>query len=317
MTAVPTAAGNAAARDKTPSSREAKPEDKKDAKSQEGGPPAWVKKVGMLVVLVVVIMGLKKTVFAQVDMKKMMKDGVSFVENAGNAAVFWYCLFVLVGVVCLVPTTPMELAGGFLFNKQYGGVMGVLCITGGTKLIANCISVVLARKVLKAPVRAWAMNDPADYEFPWYFPFPKLPTQCTDLMKMVDSAVGDEPWKMALLVRGSMLPLSVKNYGLGVTEIPYLPIAACSMIFTNFYAWQNIFWGSTLSNLEEIFDGTKKKGSDGPQSWSDFAQKMAPVAFNVILVVLLIKAISAQVKKQRAKMEGDLKDKAGAGSKKD
>merc|ERR1711971_1433697 len=74
-----------------------------------------------------------------------------------------------------------------------------------------------------------------------------------DLLKMVASAVKDEPWKMVFLVRGSMVPLCVKNYGLGVMDVGYLPIACGSMIFTNFYAFQNIFMGSSMQNIQEAF----------------------------------------------------------------
>merc|ERR1711920_879039 len=130
----------------------------------------------------------------------------------------------------------------------------------------------------------------------------------SELLQMVSAAVKDEPWKMAFLVRGSMVPLFVKNYGLGVADIGYLPNACCSMIFTNFYAAQNIYMGSTMSNLKDVF--APKKAGDGPTDWTAKVKALMPIAFNIMLVVFLVKALKAQFKKQRAQIEEKLKKKA-------
>merc|ERR1712039_1080892 len=129
----------------------------------------------------------------------------------------------------------------------------------------------------------------------------------SELLTMVASAVKDEPWKMAFLVRGSMEPLFVKNYGLGVTDIGYLPNACCSMIFTNFYASQNIYMGSKMQDLKEVF--APKKAQDGPTDWTAKAKALMPMAFNVLLVIFLVKALKAQFKKQREGIEKKLKEK--------
>merc|ERR1711924_366897 len=127
----------------------------------------------------------------------------------------------------------------------------------------------------------------------------------SDLLKMVSHAVKDEPWKMAFLVRGSMVPLFVKNYGLGVTDIGYLPNACCSMIFTNFYA-AHIYMGSTMQNLKEVF--APKKAASGPMDWTQTAKSLMPVAFNVLLVICLVKALKAQFAKQRDAIANKVKE---------
>jgi len=222
----------------------------------------------------------------KINVKEGLEQAVDFVEKQGNTAVYWYILFTFVGVVCLVPTTPMEIAGGFLFINKYGYLVYVF--TGCAKLCANIVSVLIARYV----VRDWVMKNVVAK---------------SDLLKMVTSAVKEEPWKMAFLVRGSMVPLFVKNYGLGVTEIGYIPNACCSMIFTNFYAAHNIYMGSTMQNLKEVF--APKKASDGPTDWTQYAKKFMPIAFNILLVVFLVKAIKAQLKKSREEIEQKQKEK--------
>merc|ERR1711988_1514649 len=146
----------------------------------------------------------------------------------------------------------------------------VLAFTGASKICANIVSVLIARYLLKD----WATEKLVK-------PF--------KLMTMVSEAIKEEPWKMTMLVRGSMVPLSVKNYGLGVMDIDYLPIACCSMIFTNFYAFQNIYMGSTLQNLKDVF--SPKKAAEGPADWTETAKKLMPIVFNVVLVVFLVKAV--------------------------
>jgi uncharacterized membrane protein YdjX (TVP38/TMEM64 family) len=194
--------------------------------------------------------------------------------------------FTFVGVVCLVPTTVMEIAGGFLFANKFG--FWVYVFTGCTKLCANIVSVLIARFLVK------------DYVM-------KHVVEKSDLLKMVASAVKEEPWKMAFLVRGSMVPLFVKNYGLGVMDIGYLPNACCSLIFTNFYAAQNIYLGSTMQDLKEVF--APKKGDAGPRDWTATAKTLMPVVFNVLLVFVLVKALKQQFKKQRESLEKNLKEK--------
>merc|ERR1712048_261017 len=165
----------------------------------------------------------------------------------------------------------------------------VYVFTGASKLCANVVSVLIARHLVKDLVMEKVVKK-------------------SELLSMVAEAVKDEPWKMAFLVRGSMVPLFVKNYGLGVTDIGYLPNACCSMIFTNFYAAQNIYMGSTMSNLKEVF--APKKAGAGPADWTSKVKSLMPIFFNVMLVIFLVKAIKSQIKKQKAKIEEDVKKKA-------
>lgn len=244
------------------------------------------------VVICIVLFALYKQFGHHVNVKEGLEKAVHFVEAQGRTAVIWYCAFTLIGVVLLIPTTPMEIAGGFLFSPSYG-MWTVLVFTGTAKLIANSISVLIARYVVKD----WVVKNVVAKN---------------ELLTMVSKAVKEEPWKMAFLVRGSMVPLFVKNYGLGVMDIGFLPIAACSSIFTNFYAFQNIYMGSAMQDIKEIF--APKVAVAVATEWTQeyvlsTAKKMMPIFFNIGLVIFLVKAVKAQIKKQKAAIEGNLKDK--------
>lgn len=111
---------------------------------------------------------------------------------------------------------------------------------------------------------------------------------------------------MAFLVRGSYAPLSVKNYGLGALDIGYVPIMASSCIFSPFYAIQNIYMGGACKSLQEVF--TLKGGAQG--GWESALRKALPVLLNLVLVVFLIRAMKAQLRRSRQKMEAELKKKS-------
>eukprot|EP00929_Paragymnodinium_shiwhaense_P012007 TRINITY_DN11853_c0_g1_i1.p1 TRINITY_DN11853_c0_g1~~TRINITY_DN11853_c0_g1_i1.p1 ORF type:complete len:337 (-),score=69.31 TRINITY_DN11853_c0_g1_i1:374-1303(-) len=261
---------------------------------QATGPPKQESKGGVLKTLVVVavlacIAYAASSVLS--DKKKMqehIESTLEYIQAQGDNAMYVYLLVTLVGVVCLIPTTPMELAGGFLFSPTYG-MWTTLFLTSGAKLIANTISVFIARHVVKD----WVTRNLVER---------------SELLTMVSQAVREEPFKMAFLVRGSMVPLCVKNYGLGVMDIGYTPIACCSTIFTTFYAFQNIYLGAACSDLKDVF-APKAKAPAGDGDWAGTLKAMLPVVFNVGLVIFLVKAVKAQIRKQKASMEKDLKDK--------
>merc|ERR1712187_764267 len=102
------------------------------------------------------------------------------------------------------------------------------------------------------------------------------------------------------LVRGSMAPLAVKNYGLGVMNVPYSYIAFGSMIFTNFYAFQNIYIGASCQDLAEVF--SPKKGGGSPQDAMGYIKKFGPIVFNFLLVFFLAEAVKDAMNKQQKKL---------------
>merc|ERR1712070_308020 len=225
-----------------------------------------------------VLAALGKQLLAGRTVRQAMEEAATFVEAQGESAVLWYCLFTCIGVVCLIPTTPMEVAGGFLFSPKYGA-LNVLAFTGASKLVANVISVLLARHVFRD--------------------FAMALVERSEWLSLVRDAINEEPFKMTMLVRGSMAPLSVKNYGLGVMDVPYHYIAFGSVIFSNFYAAQNIYVGASCQSLAEAF--APKKGVKLEDSMAPL-RKLAPMVFNLLLVFFLVKVIKAAMNKQQAKL---------------
>lgn len=224
-----------------------------------------------------------------VNVKELLEAAIRYIEAQGDNAMLAYLAFTLVGVVALVPTTIMEFAGGFLFSARYG-LWTTWALTCAAKMVANVISVWLARHLFRDFVRRTFVER-------W------------ELLQLVSNAVREEPFKMAFLVRGSMVPLSVKNYGLGVLDIGYVPIAVAASVFTPFYAYQNIYLGSAFQDLKEVFTA-KKAASAAPGDWRTTLKAVMPMVFNLCLVLCLIRAVKYQIKKSRGAVEASLKAKA-------
>lgn len=260
-------------------------EETKDEKAKAGG------NKGTIVIVVAVlaaICGLSALVGKE-RMQQGLESAIAYVESKGDNAMYFYLGFNILAVVLPVPsTTPMEFAGGFLFSPRYGMITTWL-LTCLSKFVANIFSVLLARYVVKD----WVVKNLV---------------QKYEILTMVSKAVAEEPYKMAFLVRGSVAPLFVKNYGLGVMDIGFLPIMATSCIFTPFYAFQNIYFGSLCENIKEVFS-PKKKEAGGDIQWFDIFKTAVPVVLNVLLIVLLVKAVKSQIKKAKADAEASLKKK--------
>lgn len=283
-------AEKAKATDTAPSSSASEASTAASKKTETSAAGRNVRTAGVFIVLVLVgymafnVLSDKKKVQAHLE------AAIEWIQAQGDNALYAYLGLTFLGVVCLLPTTPMEFAGGFLFSPVYG-MWTTLFLTSFAKLCANTISVFIARHLVKD----WVKRNLVDR---------------SELLTMVSKAVKEEPFKMAFLVRGSMLPLNVKNYGLGVMDIGYLPIACFSSIFTTFYAFQNIYMGAALQDLKDVFSPRAKQAADNGD-WASTVKACMPVAFNVALVIFLIKAVKEQIRKEKTSMEEALKEKQG------
>jgi len=214
---------------------------------------------------------------------------LEYIEKSGGLGFFLYHVGLFLQIVSPIPIpiTPWELAGGFLFKNTYGLAVTsfTVCMT---KFAANLGTVWVARNFLKDKIMENVVKK-------------------NELLTLVSQGIEDEPYKLAFLIRGAMIPLSVKNYGLGVMEVGYLPIIAGSLIFTPVYGFRNLYIGHGMSDLAEVF--SKPKAGEGPLTWQDTFRKMLPIFCNLFVVIVTIKIFMSAVAKQRKKVEEGLKDK--------
>lgn len=200
---------------------------------------------------------------------------VDFLQQ-GNRGLCSYLVSTVVGAVFLLPTEPIEFVGGLLLSPAYG-MWETLLYTVLAKLAANLIGMLLARYVFGD----WLLDNVVN-KF--------------DFRGKISFAVGK--WKTAFLGAGSMLPLSLKDYG---------PVF--SLILTTFYAFQNIYLGSVAGDIKEEAFGRRNLGTD-PGDWGVISKKVLPMTLKLVLVVYAVKAVKSHCGRIKGQIEEEAKQKA-------
>mmetsp|Transcript_70685 Transcript_70685/g.132289 ORF Transcript_70685/g.132289 Transcript_70685/m.132289 type:complete len:452 (-) Transcript_70685:52-1407(-) len=133
--------------------------------------------------------------------------------------------------VCMLPSSPVEIAGGAIFGFSPGLM---LCIVG--KQLGNAIAFQLARSLSRDVVHKHVMPNVRFLR---------------DAEKMATAA----PWKTSFCVRAAPIPLVVKNYGLAVLGVPFTHAMTASLVCGPLYSVKNVWIGSTAISIAEVLNG--------------------------------------------------------------
>jgi len=135
-------------------------------------------------------------------------------------------LFLAVWIVCLVPSTVIELWLGY----QFGLWHGFLLVYSG-KVIGCLVSFGLGRTVLK-----------------------RTCTRCLsshELFRAFDLAVSREPYTVCFLARASYIPIALKNYGFAVLSVPTRAFVLALVMVENLNSALLVFIGSTAGSFAQ------------------------------------------------------------------
>ncbi len=215
-----------------------------------------------------------------------------------NSVPRWhYLLAVFAGVLLLIPSTPIETLGGVLYAKPEHDVTALqsacVAIIGQqtatcdvlelwilsslAKLFANIFSVLIARHFARGFVER--------HVFPRY-----------SILQAASEIAEEEPLKTTLLIRGSMVPLAVKNYGCGVLNVPYWCIALGSLVFGPLYGFQNFLMAAEARRLGE--DSVTAAGSGvGAKS---VEAMMLGYLVQLLVVMAIVQRVQARIKRMAA-----------------
>mmetsp|Transcript_13226 Transcript_13226/g.30945 ORF Transcript_13226/g.30945 Transcript_13226/m.30945 type:complete len:488 (+) Transcript_13226:80-1543(+) len=133
--------------------------------------------------------------------------------------------------VCMLPSSPIEMAGGAIFGFNPGLL---LCIVG--KQVGNAIAFQLARSLSRDLVK-------------------KHVTPQSRLMQQAEKMANVAPWKTCFCVRAAPVPLVIKNYGLAVLGVPFTHAMAASLVCGPLYSVKNVWMGSTAISIAEVLNG--------------------------------------------------------------
>lgn len=144
------------------------------------------------------------------DLSRLLSDPAPVLhrlEATGLPAILCYAiLFYMFEVLC-VPSTPLTILAGHLFNFRQGVLLVSL-----TSTAAAATAFLLARTLLRRRVRAMATRRFARFD-------------------AMDAALGTKGFRLVLLTRLSpLIPFALSSYVHGVTRVRFVPFIAATFI---------------------------------------------------------------------------------------
>lgn len=203
---------------------------------------------------------------------------VTLVEDCGDAGMYVYIAVLAVAIVLCLPCTMFEIIPGFLFGPTIGAIVSII-----GKNLGSFICVLLAKTVLSGYVKRNLL--------------PRL-----ESARVVERMAKKQGFVAILIFRGLVYaPLPLKNYGLGVLDIPAWQTCLAAVLTGSPYAFWWAYVGSTAKNLAEILDGKAKK----PTLFT-MPDNPAFVAVLVIIGLILLRQLARAGMKAWAEAKADL-----------
>lgn len=212
-------------------------------------------------------------------------------EHPGRGAAAFVFVYGM-GVVFLLPGTPLTLGGGYVYKLAYGWAGGVAIATLTSmagSLFGSCSCFILGRYVMRDRVRKWGRKYP--------------------LFDAIDIAVSDNGFKiMCLLYLTPILPLGPVSYMCGTTSMPLIRFASAKiaalplmLMYVFIGASTDTFFGDGTDHSNEGGGGevnlkeVKKIGVDE-------ATHKKMVLFGLCLSIISMSLVSHFVKKELYKI---------------
>lgn len=145
-----------------------------------------------------------------------LESSQTYIQSLGIMGVFAFAGIFVVAQMCMIPGSPLALAGGYFFGFGYG-LMGLTlgCTVGAA------VNFLISRYVARGYVlRKFGGNEK---------------------FRLIDDAIGRKGWKIIALLRFAPLPFGLANYCYGITSVkftPYIVATFLSIIPANtFFSW--------------------------------------------------------------------------------
>lgn len=172
-------------------------------------------------------------------------------------------------VVAFVPSTPLELALGFIFGVN----TGYMVVLSG-KVLGCGVSFVLARTV----AFDWAQRTFGQHRF----------------LHAIDEAVRRAPWRTCLALRIALIPIALKNYGLALLSV------RATHFFGSLIGWELlnsvvlVYAGAVAGDLGSLMRG------DSPKSAGQMVAMAVGCGVTVLVMVSASRFASAALREAEA-----------------
>jgi len=186
-----------------------------------------------------------------------MQTLITWVKASGGWGVAAFAVIYIMAVVMFLPGSILTLGAGFV----YGPFWGTLLVSP-----VSVIGAFIAFSLARGRLRPWVMKKVGDNE----------------RFALVDKAVGDQGFKIVMLLRLSPLfPFSFLNYALGLTGVKARSYVLASFIGMLPATFLYTYLGSLVTTVTELA-AAPKQGAEGAQSifmWTGFVVTVMVTAY--------------------------------------
>lgn len=185
---------------------------------------------------------------------------LELLEEAGWAG---YCVLLVafsLWVACSLPTTPIEVACGFLYGLSAGTFCGLFC-----KTLGSVIAFLLVR----------ALKDSRGWDVPDALASQLEPLRAAPTLTMIG-------------IRIAPLPLGVKNYGLALCDVPLVPYIVAALLVNAPFSF---LWATAGSSATSLKDALNLDGDKPPSPVQQFLKKGVPAILALVMLIMMIRRL--------------------------
>lgn len=139
------------------------------------------------------------------DLLHWLTSSEDFFRNLGWSGILLFAGGIVLAQMFLAPLSPVALAAGAIF----GFGRGWLAVTLGTAAGA-AINFLVSRYVVRGPISRRLLKN--------------------EKFRLIDSAIGQEGWKVVALLRFVPIPFGMANYAYGLSAIAFWPYLLATVV---------------------------------------------------------------------------------------
>lgn len=197
-------------------------------KDDKKGPSLSKLEIILLIFYFIIVIALALTISFDESLKKELFHYLTEIRN--NLSLKWYFILFGIGVILTIigfPIAMYELSIGYILESFFVA----LFLDISFKMIGVTVIFLTSRYLFKAKIT--------------------ILFEDSIIFKTIQRGIKKNAFKSAILIKLSLMPHLLKNYGMGITEIPLLYFLIASLIASIVYGTIWIYFGSNMKDLFE------------------------------------------------------------------
>eukprot|EP00742_Colponemidia_sp_Colp-10_P005366 GILJ01005734.1.p1 GENE.GILJ01005734.1~~GILJ01005734.1.p1 ORF type:complete len:273 (+),score=28.69 GILJ01005734.1:48-866(+) len=241
-------------------------------------------KLGITVLFLAAVSILTIVVFSYGPFRTGLLSFCEWLRQQGVGGAFLTLLVFTLAVIFCLPVGICEILVGFIYGPYWGFLMG---ITG--KQIGGCAAFFMARYLFRDTMSSWFSENPK--------------------LRLIDRALDRGQWKIVLMARFMALPMSVRNYGMGLLNIRGYVFFWCCLISSTPFTIIHMYIAHTTQSMVDVVNG------DSTFDWVHIVLIVVGVVSVVAFAILIhyeIKKLTADIDIEKDEVRTPLLVDSGA-----